>query len=180
MADAKSQSQTQTGSSSDVYVTKSQAVSFAASGLNTVLNSIASYNNAKHNYQITKKNAISFLEQTENEIDLINLEYEQEKASNEAIIANSGMEASTYTDVMRASLDQKERTVSEMRKYAYKQYKEAMKEAARARAQAKKNKNAALLGGGLGAVAGFIIGGPAGAAAGGSIGSGLGTGLAAL
>lgn len=171
--------QTNTGSS-DVYVTKSQAVSFAASGLNTVLNSIASYNNSKRNYNITKKNAISFLENTEEQIDMINLEYEQEKANNMAIIANSGMEYSTYTDVMRASLDQKEKTISDMRKNAYKQYKEAMKEAARQRAQAKANKKGALIGGGLGMVLGGIIGGPAGAAAGGSIGSDLGTGLAAL
>lgn len=171
---------TQANTASDTGISKSQSISFAAGGLNTVLSAIASYNNAKHNYQITKKNAISFLEQTEDEINLINLEYEQQKSQNEAIIANSGLESSSFSDVLRANLDNKEKTVSDMRKYAYKQYKEAMKEAARQRAQAKANKKGALIGGGLGVVVGGIIGGPAGAAAGASIGSGLGTGLAAI
>lgn len=149
------------------------AISMGAQGISNILTSIGNYNNAKHNYTLTVSSAQDLLDQTEQQVEDIKKQWYLQDSANKTFIANSGLMASSFTDVMRDTLLEEESTTENMRSWARKQAQVMIEEARRAKNKAKKGKTGALLGTVLGGIGGAIIGGPAGA----SIGAGLGSSI---
>lgn len=154
---------------------QSLALSFGISGISSILNAVSSYNEAKHNLSITNQNAQALLEQTESQVDKLNKQYYLTEASNRVYAFNSGLDTSSFTDVMREGLTEKEQTVDEMRTYARKQAQMMIDEARRAKRKAKKAKTGSLIGTIGGAAVGAALGGPYGAMIGGGAGGQLGS-----
>lgn len=154
---------------------QSLALSFGLSGISSILNAVSSYNEAKHNLSITNQNAQALLEQTESQVDKLNKQYYLTEASNRVYAFNSGLDTSSFTDVIREGLTEKEQTVDEMRTYARKQAQVMIDEARRAKIKAKKAKTGSIIGTIGGAAIGAALGGPYGAMIGGGAGGQLGS-----
>ena len=154
---------------------QSLALSFGLSGISSILNAVSSYNEAKHNLSITNQNAQALLEQTESQVDKLNKQYYLTEASNRVYAFNSGLDTSSFTDVIREGLTEKEQTVDEMRTYARKQAQVMIEEARRAKRKAKKAKSGSIIGAIGGAAIGAALGGPYGAMIGGGAGGQLGS-----
>ena len=153
---------------------QSLALSFGISGISSILNAVSSYNESKHNLSITNQNAQALLEHTESQVDKLNKQYYLTEASNRVYAFNSGLDTSSFTDVIREGLTEKEQTVDEMRTYARKQAQVMIEEARRAKRKAKKAKSGSIIGAIGGAAIGAAIGGPYGAMIGGGAGGQLG------
>lgn len=162
-------------SSNPYQITAVQGLSVGAQGVASVLNAFSSYSTAKHNYTLTVRSAQDLLEQSEKQIDQLNMEYYQNSETNRAYISGlSGLEGGSYSDVMRMNFSEKENTITDMRAYAQKQADQMIAEAKRAKKKAKQGRVGTMAGGILGGIAGGIVGGPMGASVGFGLGSQIG------